>query len=72
METTLYYDLKSVPQRVYLVDEFVPTTLKKVSPGGIMGLRYLNVSEIAGSEFYPRNDYTTQQFAALLSGRSFQ
>ncbi|MBZ5636921.1 MAG: hypothetical protein LAO55_27675 [Acidobacteriia bacterium] len=51
IEETRYYDLKANPHRFYLVDSFVATDAKKTSPGGIWGLRYLDLSKIVPS--YP-------------------
>jgi hypothetical protein len=72
MEETPYYDLKSNPLRFYLVDSFVATCLRKESPGGIMGMRYLDLPEIAGEAFDGRKAYTSEEIAELLSGRTFK
>jgi hypothetical protein len=67
---TSYYDLKASPHRFYLVDTFVPFGLKKVSPGGIQGLRYIDLSKV--SELYnPRIDYTASQIAEMLRSGSW-
>jgi hypothetical protein len=70
IEETPYYDLKANPHRFYLVDEFTPTDCKKVSPGGIMGFRYLDLSKLLPA-YDPRKDYTTAELAALLRGTSW-
>ena len=65
IEATPYYDLKADPHRFYLVDSFVPTDAKKTSSGGIMGLRYLDLSKMV-SAYNPRRNYTTKELAAAL------
>jgi len=65
VEETHYYDLKGDPVRFYLVDSFIPTDAKKTSPGGIMGLRYLDLSKILPA-YNPRKDYTSEELAAAL------
>ena len=71
IEGTPYYDLKSNPHRFYLVDSFIPTEAKKTSPGGIMGLRYLDLSRIIPS-YNPRKNYTTVELAAGLKGGTWE
>ena len=71
MEATPYYDLKAHPHRYYLVDHFVSTVLKKTSSGGIMGYRYLDLSDILPS-FNPRKAYTTDEMAAALKGCTWE
>ena len=65
VEETPYYDLKGDPSRFYLVDSFIPTDAKKTSPGGIMGLRYLDLSKLLPA-YNPRKDYTSEELAAAL------
>ena len=60
-----YYDIKSGLHRFYLVDSFIPTDAKKTSPGGIWGLRYLDLVKIL-KEYNPREDYTSEELAAEL------
>jgi hypothetical protein len=71
VEATRYYDLKAEPHRYYLVDHFMETDLKKTSSGGIMGYRYLNLSQILPS-FDPRKTYSTDEMAAALKGRTWE
>ena len=63
---TPYYELAANPHRYYLVDEFAPTSARKVSSGGIMGHRYLELSKLAGS-YNPKQDYTSAELAAILA-----
>jgi hypothetical protein len=65
IEATPYYNLKESPTRFYLVDSFIPTDAKKTSPGGIMGLRYLDLSKIFPA-YNPRKNYTSEELAAAL------
>jgi hypothetical protein len=71
VEATRYYDLKADPHRYYLVDHFMGTDLRKISPGGIMGYRYLDLSKILPS-FDPRKAYNTDEMAAALKGRTWE
>jgi hypothetical protein len=71
VEETPYYDLKSDATRFYLVDSFIPTDAKKTSPGGIMGLRYLDLSKILPA-YNPRKDYTSEELAAALKGATWE
>lgn len=72
IEETHYYDLAANPTRFYLVSAFAPTDLKKTSPGGLMGLRYLDLAAIAPGRFDPRKAYTAAELADLLRGRTFE
>lgn len=65
IEQTPYYDLKANPHRYYLVDSFVPTNARKVSSGGIMGMRYLDLPKLAPA-YNPRKNYSSAELAALL------
>jgi hypothetical protein len=70
-EETHYYDLKGDPHRFYLVDSFIPTDAKKTSNGGIMGLRYLDLSKLLPA-YNPRSDYTTEKLAAALKEATWE
>jgi hypothetical protein len=70
VEATRYYDLKAEPNRYYLVDHFTGTDLKKTSSGGIMSYRYLDLSCVLPS-FDPRKNYSTDELAAALKGRTW-
>jgi hypothetical protein len=71
VEATRCYDLKAEPNRYYLVDHFAATVLRKTSPGGIMGYRYLDLSHLLPS-FDSRKNYSTDEMAAALKGRTWE
>ena len=71
VEVTRYYNLKDDSNRYYLVDHFAETDLKKTSPGGIMGYRYLDLSKLLPS-FNSRKAYSTDEMAAALKGRTWE
>lgn len=68
---TSYYDLKETPHRFYLVEEFVPLNLRKISAGGIMGLRYLDLTKLA-PDYDQRSHYSANELAKLLQGRTWE
>jgi hypothetical protein len=70
VERTAYYNLKANPHRFYLVDAFMPTDCRKTSPGGIMGMRYLDFSTLIPN-FNSRKNYTTAEVAAMLEGSTW-
>ncbi|MDX2179115.1 MAG: hypothetical protein SFV18_05945 [Bryobacteraceae bacterium] len=70
-KSTPYETLKTMPQRFYLVDSFEPTNATKITPGGIQGFRYLNLSKLVSS-YDPRKDYATAQLAELLKGSAWE
>jgi hypothetical protein len=71
IEATPYYDLKAEPHRFYLVDTFIATSARKTSPGGIMALRYLDLSKIVPA-YNPRKDYTSEELAAALKDATWE
>lgn len=71
IEGTAYYDLTQGSYRFYLVDEFVRTDARKTSPGGIMGMRYLDLSKMVPA-YDPRRSYTTEELAAALGGTTWE
>jgi hypothetical protein len=71
VEETPYYDLKDNPHRFYLVDSFIPTDAKKTSPGGIWGLRYLDLAKIVPA-YNPRKDYTSLDLAEALKKATWE
>jgi hypothetical protein len=71
IEQTPYYDLKSGPTRYYLVDSFVPTSARKVSPGGIMGMRYLDLQKLHPA-YNPRKYYTSAELAEMLTTATWE
>ena len=68
---TPYDDLTDGDLRYYLVDKFVETNAKKVSSGGIMGLRYLDLSVII-PVYQTRKDYTSDELAEVLKAATWK
>lgn len=71
IKTTEYYDLRKEPVRFYLVDRFSPTEFVKVSPGGMLGHRNLDLCSIIPG-FDPGRTYSTDELAELVRNRSFE
>jgi hypothetical protein len=71
IEATPYYDLTDEPHRFYLVRTFHDTQVKKTSPGGIMGLRYLEIAKLS-KEYKTRHRYDAAELAALLNGATWE
>ena len=71
IEATPYYNLKDRSHRFYLVDKFVQTDIKKTSPGGIMGLRYLDLSKLVPT-YNSRKEYTAEELALTLKGATWE
>ncbi len=71
VNATPYYDLKNNPTRYYLMDSFTPTDARKMSAGGIRGLRYLDLSKLIAT-YKPCQDYTTAQLATALNGTTWE
>lgn len=65
-----YYDLKSATIRFYMVDRWSPTTLRKSTPGGIMGLRYIDLSRYLPSQDVSR--LPADQVAEGLREKTFE
>lgn len=68
-EDTDYYDLKSSTMRFYLVDTWSHTALRKHTPGGIMGLRYIDLPQ-----YVPGRDLSAlpvDEIAATLRDQEF-
>lgn len=66
---TQYYDLKIDPIRVYLAAKAWPTTIRKSTPGGIMGLRYLDPRSLKPN--LEPEGMTVEKLAAALSETTF-
>lgn len=71
IETTSYYDLTDDALRYYIVDKFVVTNARKTSPGGIMGLRYLDLSAMIPT-YQARKDYTSAELAEALKDATWE
>jgi hypothetical protein len=68
-EKTDYYDLRPAKMRFYLVYRWSPTALRKRTPGGIMGLRYIDLPK-----YLPGRDVgrlPADEIAAALRDREF-
>jgi hypothetical protein len=68
---TDYYDLGKDDLRVYFVDGFEETDLRKISPGGVQSIRYLDVDEMMPRAQYT-SSMTTKQIADGLRGGKFE
>ena len=71
IEATSYYDLKNDPTRFYVVDQFAPTNARKMTPGGIMGLRYLDLATLIPT-YQARKDYTSAELAEVLKTATWE
>lgn len=71
MEATTVYDLKRDPLRVYLMGPMAATDLAKSTPGGIMGLRYLDLQALLGVGEDLRALSNAQALADRLRGKTF-
>lgn len=69
LSTSNVHDRAKEPKRFYFVNAFVPTEIRKSTTGGIMGMRYLNLSELLGSEV--SEDRTLEEPSDALKGRAF-
>lgn len=69
-EETHYYDLKSEAWRFYVVDEFIKTDARKISPNGIFGFRYLDLSNLIPS-YDGKEPLPVDQLAKLLNGSTW-
>lgn len=64
-----YPDFQMKRHRYYVVDGFSPTGLRKTSPGGMMGHRYLDVELVAGTR--APSGASGAVVAALLDGKTY-
>lgn len=70
VEATSYYDLRSQPQRYYVVDAFAPTNLIKRDKGPIRGAQYLQISPLLAPGVSVRG-MTSGELARSLDARAF-
>lgn len=61
--------LGDIAHRYYVVDCFEEAGVRKVSPGGMMGHRYLDIVDLGGSE--PAPDASSADVVAIVAGRTF-
>jgi hypothetical protein len=57
--------------RYYLVDHFADTDVRKISPGGMMGHRYFDITELGGSDGL-QQDASSIDVAAILKGATYE
>jgi hypothetical protein len=69
-EETTYYDLKSEVWRFYVVGEFIKTDARKISPNGIFGFRYLDLSKLIPS-YDGKEPLSAEKLATLLNGSTW-
>lgn len=65
-----YYDLKPSLMRFYMVDRWSGTAFRKNTPGGVMGLRYIDLPKYTGGQDIGR--LTVEQVADSLRGMTFE
>lgn len=70
IEATSYYDLRTQPQRYYVVDEFAPTNLIKRDKGPVRGAQYLQISPLL-PDGAPVRGVSSRDLAQRLDGRFF-
>jgi hypothetical protein len=68
---TYYGNFAADPHRMYVVDRFEETDLRKVSAGGMLGHRYLDIIRLAPDVGNAWN-MTTSSLATKLKGRTFE
>ncbi|SDY29573.1 PD-(D/E)XK nuclease family protein [Citreimonas salinaria] len=70
-EAEVYFrGFASAPHRYYLVDRFAETDVRKVSSGGMMGHRYLDIAELGQTDEL-QQDVSSQDVGALLRGATY-
>lgn len=69
-EETDYYDLRPATMRFYLVDRWSPTALRKSTPGGIMGPRYIDLPRYLPGQDLSR--VSADQVAEALQEQTFE
>lgn len=69
-EQTDYYDLKPATMRFYMVDRWSPTALRKETPRGLLGMRYIDLAN-----YVPSRDVShlpVDQVAESLRDKTFE
>ena len=64
-----YENLGAEAHRYYIVDHFAPTDIRKTSPGGMMGHRYLDIESLTGQE--PGHDEDGDTVARIVKGSKY-
>jgi hypothetical protein len=57
--------------RFYLVDSFIETDVRKVSPGGMMGHRYFDIVELGRAQRLPQ-EASSAYLADMLRGKTYE
>ncbi|WP_227856960.1 hypothetical protein [Clostridioides sp. ZZV14-6150] len=47
------YDLRTIEHRYFFVEKFYETDFKKITPGGSMGTRIFDLSQLLGTDEIP-------------------
>lgn len=68
IEETKYYDLKSATHRYFVTSGLHETAIRKSTPSGIQGPRYLKISDLIGRR---AKGLSTEQLAETLKGTTF-
>jgi hypothetical protein len=69
-EETDYYDLKPATMRFYLVDRWSQTALRKETPRGLLGMRYIDLANYVPSQDVSR--LPADQMAEALRDKTFE
>ena len=67
---TIYPGFASSEHRFYLVDNFSETDFRKVTSGGMMGHRYIDIEEISRKRL--TSEASSAEAAQALNGRTFE
>ena len=68
---TYYPGFAESSHRYYVVDQFVETDLRKISPGPMLGHRYFDIAELAGVDQLSQ-DASSEEVAMMLRGATYQ
>ena len=61
------YDLRTIEHRYFFVEQFYETDFKKITPGGSMGTRIFDLSQLLGTDDIPSVD----KIAEILKNKSW-
>jgi hypothetical protein len=68
IEATPYYDLRTKDHRYFILDQFQPTELVKITKGPVRGAQYLQLSPLLGDGVKAKN---AAELAKKLRGKTF-
>lgn len=71
IDATPYYELDGANMRYYLVEAFREAGAEKISPYGILGMRYLDLSSLIHG-YRPSSDFGADQLAEALKAATWQ